>query len=106
MKSILYQVTITLQSHREAEWLDWMGRVHLPDVLKTGCFTRCAFAKAMEPAGDEVTYVIRYDCASAEVYERYRTEFAPDLQQEHTVKFAGSFRSSRLLLEQVLSLTP
>ncbi len=101
---VVYQVSITLQAGRESEWIDWMRQVHLRDVLNTGCFTRCSVAKVVEPPGDEVTYVIRYDCSSFEVYERYRTGFAPALQQEHTTRFAGAFRGSRLVLQEVLSL--
>src|SRR3954451_6551416 len=101
---IVYQVTITLQTRVEPEWLQWMQQVHLPDVLKTGCFSRCQVANALDPADGEATYVIRYDCPTRETYERYREHFAAGLQKEHNDKFAGSFRGSRLLLEEAFTL--
>src|SRR5947208_714438 len=100
---VVYQVTITLQATVEADWLDWMRRVHVPEVIKTGFFTRCTMAKAIEPAGDEVTYVLRYACPSVEQYEQYREQFAPALQQQHTQRYAGRFRGSRLVLEEVFA---
>lgn len=101
---LVYQVTITLDAAREAEWLDWMRRVHLPDVLSTDCFTHCGMTKAIEPSSTEVTYVIRYNSPSLDVYERYRMEFALALQQAHTARFAGAFRGTRLVLKEVFSL--
>jgi hypothetical protein len=98
---VVYQVTISLQADIEADWRDWMHRVHVPDVLRTGCFRRCVLAKAVEPAGAEVTYVMRYDCDSVEEYERYRSQFAAGLQREHTERYEGRIRGSRLVLEEV-----
>jgi hypothetical protein len=102
---IVYQVTITLQSAIEADWLDWMRRVHVPEVLNTGCFSRCSMAKALAPPGDEVTYVFCYESPSLEAYERYRQHFATTLQEAHTSRYAGRFHGSRLLLEEVSTLS-
>jgi len=85
----------------EREWLDWMRRVHVLDVLKTGCFTEATVYKMVEPKGDEPTYVIQYRCPSMEEYQRYRDRFAPALQKEHSDRFSGRFRASRQILEEV-----
>jgi hypothetical protein len=98
---VFYQVSITLEPAIEDEWLDWMRQVHVPDVLKTGCFTRCTLARLVEPAGERVTFVFRYDAPSWEAYERYRTQFAPALQQDHTARYAGRFQGSRQVLEEL-----
>jgi hypothetical protein len=89
---VVYQVTITLRSEIEAGWLEWMRDHHVPEVLRTGCFRRC------------VTYVFRYECDSKAAYERYRREFAPAMQKEHTERYAGKFRGSRMVLEEVAVL--
>jgi hypothetical protein len=101
---VVYQVTITLRSEIEAGWLEWMRDHHVPEVLRTGCFRRCVMARADEPIGDEVTYVFRYECDSKAAYERYRREFAPAMQKEHTERYAGKFRGSRMVLEEVAVL--
>src|SRR5690242_20931918 len=50
---IIYSVTVTIEAAIEREWLDWMRRVHVPDVLRTGCFTGAAIYKMFEPTSDE-----------------------------------------------------
>jgi Domain of unknown function (DUF4286) len=103
---IIYSVTITIQAGVEAEWAEWMKQVHVPDVLRTGCFSECRIHKVLGPEGDEPVYVMQYHCRSVEEYHRYRDNFAPALQKDHTDRFAGKFRGSRQLLEEVASLQP
>ena len=98
---IIYSVTITIQAGIESEWLEWMNKVHVPDVLRTGCFSECRIFKVVGTAGDEVVYVLQYRCRSLEEYHHYRDNFAPALQKEHTDRFAGKFRGSRQLLEEI-----
>ena len=98
---IIYSVTIAIQPSIGSDWVEWMNKVHVPDVLKTGYFSDCRFHKVLASEGDEVTYVLQYRCRSLAEYHRYRDEFAPALQKEHSDRFAGKFRGSRQLLEEV-----
>jgi uncharacterized protein DUF4286 len=98
---IIYSVTVTIEAAMEREWLDWMRQVHVPDVLKTGCFAGATIYKLVAPKSDEPTYVIQYRCASMEEYQRYRDSFAAPLQKEHSDHFSGHFRASRQILEEV-----
>ena len=103
---IIYSVTIAIQASIESEWVDWMDRVHVPDVLRTGCFTECRIYKVLGSEGDDPVYVMQYQCRSVEEYHRYRDNFAPALQKEHSDRFAGMFRGSRQLLEEVARVPP
>ncbi|HEV2840472.1 MAG TPA: DUF4286 family protein [Chthoniobacterales bacterium] len=98
---ILYSVTIVIEASIESEWVDWMNRVHVPDVLRTGCFTECRIYRVLGSDGEEPSYVMQYQCSSVEEYHRYRDNFAPGLQKEHSDRFAGKFRGSRQVLEEV-----
>jgi hypothetical protein len=101
---ILYSVTITIQASIETEWMEWMNKVHVPDVLRTGCFSECRIYKILGSEGEEASYVMQYRCRSIEDYHRYRDNFAPGLQKDHTDRFAGKFRGARQLLEEVASV--
>jgi hypothetical protein len=103
---IIYSVTIVIQASIEAEWAEWMNKVHVPDVLRTGCFSECRTCKVLGSEGDERTYVMQYHCRSVEEYHRYRDNFAPALQKEHSDRFAGRFRGSRQLFEEVARAQP
>jgi hypothetical protein len=97
---IIYSVTITVEAAIEREWLDWMRQVHVPDVLRTGCFRKATIYRLVEPKSDEPTFVIQYQCASIAEYRRYRDDFAPALQKEHSDRFSGRFRAARQILQE------
>jgi hypothetical protein len=103
---IIYSVTITIEASIESEWVDWMTKVHVPDVLRTGCFSECRMSKVLGSEGEEPFYVLQYQCRSLEEYHRYRDNFAPGLQKGHSDRFAGKFRGSRQVLEEVARLEP
>lgn len=100
---IIYSVTITIERAFDCEWLDWMRRIHIPDVLRTGCFVEATIYKLVEPPGDDPRYVIEYRCASLEEYRRYRDDFAAALQKDHSDRFSGRFCAARQILEEVWS---
>ena len=100
---IIYRVTITLEAAIESEWVAWMTGVHIPDVLRTGCFSDCRTYKLLEPHGDEVVYAMDYTCFSLAEYHRYRDSFAPALQKEHADRFDGRCRGTRQVLQEVVN---
>ena len=103
---IIYSVTITIQASIETAWVEWMKTVHIPDVLRTGCFSECRIHRVLGCEGEEPAYVMQYQCRSLEEYHRYRDNFAPALQKDHTDRFAGKFRGSRQVLEEVAVVRP
>ena len=98
---IIYSVKVTVEAAMEREWLDWMRRVHVPDVLRTGCFAGGTIYRLVESKSDEPTYVIQYRCSAMEEYQRYCDHFAVPLQKEHSDRFSGRFRASRQILREV-----
>lgn len=99
---ILYSVSVTLPAHIGEEWLRWMLDKHIPDVMKTGMFTGFTIFKnlAHDVAG-EVEFCTQYTAESFKNYERYRTEFAPELQRHHTEKFGTVAKARRMVLEEI-----
>ena len=102
---IIYSVAIAIEAGIESEWLAWMTRVHVPDVVRTGCFSECRIYKLVDSTAADPSYVMQYHCRSLEEYHRYRDNFAPALQKEHSDRFAGRFRGARQLLEEVAQAT-
>lgn len=102
MAQVIYNVTINIDHSAVDEWLEWMQQVHIPDVMKTGMFESHRILRLI---GDEdsggVTFALQYTATDMQHYDRYRTEFAPALQAEHTAKFKDLFVAFRTLLEVV-----
>lgn len=95
---ILYNVTVSIDANIHEEWLNWMKTKHIPDVMRTGCFIESRIARVHAEEEGGMTFAIGYLCPDQESYDRYQSEFAPALQQEHTERYAGKFAAFRTLL--------
>jgi hypothetical protein len=100
---IIYNVTVNIEDNAHDEWLDWMKKEHLPQVMATGMFVDYKMLKLISRQEDETgqTYAIQYSCANLESYESYQEKFAPALQAETKKKFEGKFVAFRTLLEVI-----
>lgn len=98
---IIYNVTVNIDDSVHDEWLKWMKEKHIPDVLKTGCFTENKMLKLLVEEESGTSYSIQYSCKTIDEFNRYQKEFAPKLQEEHRKRYADKFVAFRTLLEEV-----
>ena len=102
MGTILYNVTVKVDSDMAKQWLAWMQKTHIPDVLATGCFLNATVFRLKYPREDEgVTFAVQYRCEDMKTLEKYHTHFAGPLQQDHSERFAGKFAAFRTILEEL-----
>ena len=97
---ILYNVTVKIEKTLEADWLQWMQEVHIPDVLKTGLFVDhklCRIFTDDEDGG--VTFAVQYFTKNMEDFQRYQNEFAKALQADHTNRYKDRYVAFRTLME-------
>lgn len=102
---IVYSVTLSLEREIEAEWLEWMQQIHLPEVMQTGFFMHYRFHKILEPVidPDRMSYNVLYSLASLNDLESYRREVAADLQEKHQQRFGEQVIAIRSVLQQLHS---
>jgi hypothetical protein len=99
---IIYNVTINIDNDVREEWLDWMRKVHIPEVLETGLFTSHRMVKVLTNDDSGGTnYSIQYFCNSMADYEHYRDRYAPALQQAVMDRYKDKFVAFRTLLEVI-----
>lgn len=100
---IYYQVNISLNKDIENKWLEWMNKIHIPEVLNTGYFLGHKILKNIQPENDQdkVEYTIMYKCESMDKYLEYSVNAATELQKKHTELFNGAFTANRKILEAV-----
>ena len=97
---ILYNVTSNIDESIHEQWLHWMQKKHIPEILATGKFSSARLVRVLvEEEMGGLTYAVQYTCLSMENYERYKKEFAPALQSLHNAKFKDNFTAFRTLLE-------
>ncbi len=99
---IIYNVTVNIEESVELEWLNWMNKEHIADVLKTGLFKSAKMSKVLvEEQMGGVTYSIQYTCENHDKLDQYNRDFAPALQAAHNTKFQGKFVAFRTLMEVI-----
>ena len=97
----IYNVTINIQEDVHQEWVEWMKKEHIPDMLNTGKFLKALMTRVMvnEELGG-VTYSVQYTTESKEMLERYYAEDAKALRGK-TSSFEGKFVAFRTELEVI-----
>ncbi len=100
---IIYNVTVNVEDEIHKDWIAWMKKIHIPEVMNTGFFLEHKIAKVITTQEDETghTYAIQYTCDSMADLEEYQEKHAPKLQQEHGDRYQGKFVAFRTLLEVV-----
>lgn len=57
---ILYNVTIILDSEIQSEWLNWIQKKHIPQILETGYFASSRILKVLDSPNEGVTYCVQF----------------------------------------------
>lgn len=101
LQMIIYNVTVNIQEEIHDQWMEWMQKEHIPEMLKTGKFSKALMTKVMvqEPMGG-ITYSVQYTTESKEVLERYYQEDATKMRASSKA-FEGKFVAFRTELELI-----
>lgn len=98
---IIYNVTVKVEHSIHEDWLDWMKKVHVPEVMATGFFLENYIYKVLVEEEDGITYSVQYYVHSMADYQEYQEKHAPRLQKEHIDRYRGRFVAFRTLLQKV-----
>lgn len=98
----VYNVTLKVELSVHDEWLDWMKKNHIPEVMNTQCFVNHKIYRILEQDdSDGFTYAIQYFCENKKKYEEYHEKFAMQLQQKHFEKYKDKFIAFRTLMQLI-----
>lgn len=100
---ILYNVTINVDDNIHQEWVQWMKKTHIPEVMATGKFIDYKMFKVITRQPDEtgVTYSVQYFAKNMADYESYKNEFGPALQLKTMQKYGDALMAFRTVLETI-----
>lgn len=100
---VLYNVTVSVDSDVESEWLSWMRMEHIPEVLETGYFESNRILKLLndQPDATGPTYAIQYELENIGRLDQYLQNEAVVLQQKHLQRFGQKCIAFRSVLEEV-----
>ena len=76
------QRTISVDASCVDEWLEYMVTDHIPAVLSTGHFRDYKLCRVEGDEQGGLTYAVQYLAHSADAFNKYQEECAPELQQD------------------------
>ena len=99
---IIYNVTIKVHESIKTEWLQWLKDEHIPDLIKTGCFTHAVILRLMEVDETEgPTYAVQYHAESKGLYNNYIENHADEMRQKSFDKWGDKFIAFRSVMQVV-----
>lgn len=97
----IYNVTINVQEDIHEEWVSWMKKEHIPEMLDTGKFSKALMSRVMvEEEMGGMTYSVQYTTESEEMLQRYYDENAPTLRSR-SKQFEGKFVAFRTVMKVI-----
>ncbi len=100
MAKQLYNVTVLVAHERSNEWLSYMTKEHILDVMNTNCFESFKLNRIkFVDDKDGVTYAIQYVAPSEQKLQEYLEHHAPALKKDHQDKFGESALAFRTIME-------
>ncbi|HMQ64215.1 MAG TPA: DUF4286 family protein [Flavilitoribacter sp.] len=97
---ILYNVTIKIDHTAHVDWMWWMKKVHIPEVMGTGCFVEYKFCRILGDDDEQgVTYAIQYFSPDMATFKSYQANHAPRLQRDLAERYPDKYVAFRTLME-------
>ena len=82
----IYTVKLTIEQNSKNEFINYLYKQHLPDVVNTGCFLNSSLE--LDTTKDEL--IARYQCENQELFDRYLTTYADIMRNDVLQKFPSS----------------
>jgi len=99
---IIYNVTTNIHESAHDQWLQWMQKKHIPEILATGKFSSARIVKVLvEEEMGGTTYSVQYSTDSKATLEKYYQEDAPKFRDEAIALFGDKMLTFRTELELI-----
>jgi hypothetical protein len=100
---IIYNVTLSIHSNIEEEFLTWLKKTHIPEVLETKLFLDGKIYKIIEniETKSHNSFAVQYRLKTWEDFEKYQQHHAKALQQKTRNLFGEQVLAYRTFLESV-----
>ena len=84
------------------EWLEWMRREHIPEIMATRHFFKSQFVRLLEVEEDDgPTYAVQFYAAEKEDYRQYLANYSAPLRERSFERWGDQFVAFRSLMEVI-----
>lgn len=102
---IIFNVTTNVDESVHEQWVSWMKKKHIPEILATGKFSSARMVKVLiEEEMGGTTYSAQYTTDSKATLESYFNEEAPAFRAEIQQLFGSKIVVFRTELEVVFEM--
>ena len=100
---LIYNITFNVETLIEAEWLEWMKKVHIVEILKSQYFREHRILRIINehPDASGTTYAVQFMAMNIADVQQYLANQGVVRQNELIAKFDKKVLSFMTLLEEV-----
>ena len=98
---ILYNVTVSVEPSISEDWLNWMKKTHIDEVMATGLFESYSIYEVLLQKDETLTYSVQYFTSSMAKLQQYQAKYASGLQEDHLKRYGDKVVAFRTVLESV-----
>lgn len=98
---VVYNVTVSIDEAVALEWLEWMRKKYVPEIMETGLFKECKLCRVHGEEAGGLTYAVMYTAFSIEHLENFNEHFEPRLQSMQLEKFKGRYVDFKTMLSVI-----
>lgn len=98
----IYNITLKVNWSIHEAWVEWIKEKHIPDIMKSGCFTDYRFVRLLETDETEgPTYATQFYAATRGDYNQFIELHAPLMRKDALERWGDNFIGFRSLMEVV-----
>jgi uncharacterized protein DUF4286 len=97
---ILYNVTVSVDPAISEQWLSWMKKVHIEEVMATGIFESYSIYKVLLVKDESISFSVQYFTRSMAKLQEYQAKYATALQAKHAERYGEKVMAFRTVLEE------
>tara|TARA_B100000900_G_scaffold324025_1_gene283630 strand:- start:962 stop:1267 length:306 start_codon:yes stop_codon:yes gene_type:complete len=100
---LIYNITFNVETQIESEWLEWMKKVCIVEILKTKYFNEHRIFRLINehPDTSGTTYAVQFTAMNITDVQKYLTNQGAVLQNKLIAKFGQKVLLFMTLLEEV-----
>ncbi len=99
---IIYNVTSKVDHRIAADWLQWIQKEHIADLVATGCFTQATVLHMIEAdETDGITYAVQYQAPDKNAYNQYIQQHAAAMREKSFSRWGDKVISFRSVLQVI-----
>ena len=96
---IAYIINIGIKKTIEKDWIMWMKKEHIPEIMELKIFTKSEIWKIKNTDSKYNYYCIKYYTNSLDSYKLYKEKYAQKIQEKHSIKYKNQFNAKRKILQ-------